>query len=749
LFKSPSAFFTHQIDEYKDFTKHLVNINTTTWTSTNTTDALYQSVDLFASYIAALPTQLANKLANFSFVKAKLRLTITVEGCPYAGGWYIYCFDPLPNGVITTTANHYVLPTPWLNRAVLLPHVDINPGSATTYQIDLPPPTITGYYTLKTVNTNSAAGLGSWGFSRAVAAKLISGTAVAPSLTITMFASLVDPEFIGVTLTMNEESTEGKYSIPLDQTSKVLNLVGQADPELAIYTTPLSIVAKITSVILAAFGFSKPVIPSKFIRVSGAVGNFAHVDGQSDAALVASSCVNAISISDDACPLLNKKDMIVSDLIARPSFLTQFSVLTTDAAGALKASIPITPCWVDKTYIANGQGGIELTPMGWIAATSDAWTGSLTLRFKFIASVFHRSTVAIFYDCGRTKLNAPTVASCYATLPNVTLTISGNTDYDYVVPWKQPDMFLVPDLGFFNVTTAAGTAYAVNGWVYVFVINPTTTNGSTDGIICCVQGFSSDMKFFGLTVNNIEPSITPPTIDLVMSDQIKPGVNTVPDEVGLMTYGEYPHITTKQIASRYTTAIKLTTSSLTALAPLSVVTTVPDGVWMRNALNTGTSNDINSLFSWMAMAYMGVRGSVNFVLDPTGDGQINTRSTYRSVRQVNNLATPLLATNTVKLPAVYDNFMAYTLTSGMVNPVQDFAIPQYYSGMFRPVYPMTSNNVGATQNPVGVTGSTTVNATLVNGTPFTSNDSRVLLALGDDGQFVFFRGVPPILYPAQ
>jgi len=67
---------------------------------------------------------------------------------------------------------------------------------------------------------------------------------------------------------------------------------------------------------------------------------------------------------------------------------------------------------------------------------------------------------------------------------------------------------------------------------------------------------------------------------------------------------------------------------------------------------------------------------------------------------------------------------------------------QYSDGYFRPVYPLCSTTL-VPPLPPGTSTFLQFNAAINTG--FSPNPARVMDALGDDGQFVFFRGIPPVV----
>jgi hypothetical protein len=732
-----SLFKTVQVDVYNDFKEHPVYLGNFMWTPTATGDVgVYAFSDIFALYLASLPAAMVSKLANISYIKAHLRITAVIEGCPYAGGWLRVCFDPIPQrDYVPNNPGWFSFP-PGPARSLLLPGIDVVPGASQSYQIDLPPPTTSGFYNKLPANNLNTSGMGSYGFSRIIISKLVSGTAVSPSCTVSFFGTLIDPEFVGLTLTMNEERRpSGVYSEPLAQISSVASAVSVI-PELGPYATAVSIVSGAASKVLAIFGFSKPQTATQYTRISQCVDNMCHVEGAVDTYVLGTTQNNSLSISDEMCPMLRKKDMVISDLVARPTLINTFSVPTTTAGSAYIGNIPINPSYISKNMLYGG--GLELTPMAWLAYTATQWCGTIDIDLHFVASVFHRGTFCIFYDAGHT-LVTPTLIQCYATLPYVTVNVVGDTKYRYSVPWNSPNVLLPTLPTIVNETWTPGTSYAVNGFLHIFLLNPISTNGSTDPINIQVLASSPDMQFLGLTQSNFSTcSVVLTSNDPSPTFQV--AASTRDKNLALATYGEYPHVTTKQIASRLSTRMGY---DLTVSANFAVRAVVNDSVIMKKTGNLATTDDI-SLLAWMAIGYMGIRGSVEYAFDPSQDATQYMRGSMQVFRETVYIAGSGNSMSAV-LPSrfPYDQFMSYAIANGSINPIFHVSCPQYANGYFRPVYPLSSTTTVTPLSP-GTSTSIAFNGVLT-GVPFTPNSARVFDALGDDGQFVFFRGIPPVV----
>jgi len=232
------------------------------------------------------------------------------------------------------------------------------------------------------------------------------------------------------------------------------------------------------------------------------------------------------------------------------------------------------------------------------------------------------------------------------------------------------------------------------------------------------------------------------------TEDFKCGSSAKHTEIALGVYGEYPHVTTKQIASRQTCAMT-TNVSVTANAAYSVNYTIPDAiVFPNNGIGTtGGTYDNPNLLGWIGMAYLGFRGSKVYTIDSGADSQIMTRAPTRAYRIMGGSYTANISITTVQPSTSVYVYSAYGVVAGNANPYAEFVVPQYYNGYFKPTFPMASSNAGG--NAITATNANVllVEATNPSGSPYTAVACSVLASCGDDGQFVFFTGCPPLAYP--
>lgn len=408
--------------------------------------------------------------------------------------------------------------------------------------------------------------------------------------------------------------------------------------------------------------------------------------------------------------------------------MSQTSVTAAVAAGAQVLSMGVDPtlCFaLDTPAITNGY---ELTPLAHMALGFTYWCGDITVNFEFIASVFHRATFLIAYDPNpsATQVYGPS----YYKLTHEIVQVSGNTSVDIVIPWRQqqPALTTIKPHSSYN-----GTG---NGQITVYLINPVTSNGSTDPIYLNVYQSSSNIRFAIPALTNVtkmNPVLT--SGELVPATLVPFGPPTRLDDFDLRFFGESADRTTKDYASRISPAVLTETinSTTTAGSVLTAITSVSP-----NLCYASSSGSFVNYYSLMALGYLGTRGSISYMstfLYPPIGGTLNPlRVAIYDPYINNNSFSSSFYDGTITPGSFISNYHYAYLT---IHPNFEFTVPHYIPYLFR-------LNVGTSSvtTPESVSIFTSVVATT---TSVTYNE-MLSQGLGDDGQFVFYRGCPTTLF---
>jgi len=472
--------------DFMEYLTHPTKILHITW-GTTTTNALVTK-DLNAAWVAAQTTFFKNKTANLYYYKGVFRIKIVVQGNPIAAGQLAFTFTPRPYAPMLGTTTHVVASSQMHNFRVL-PHLCLDPSKTATYEIDLPVCTPNGWYS----NAPSASH-GSYMVEYFVINTMTSGTAVVPSASVCVYASLVNPSFEGLTQTLSgaftkEKKADGLLSTAAKGISKMASYGSMLFPQIAPHLTLFSSVSGVLGDVLSHFGFSKPpVLENSHLVLNRTCDNYSQKDGRSTAIVLGGSQAQSLAINP-GWGLGDLEDMDIAAICSKSGLVANGLNIPMALAG--ESTLFYFP--VDPGLQMGTTSSFYYTPLGGIANMFSYWCGDLDFEFEFVSSVFHRGTILIAWDPAGISSAFPSFTDALTTLKNVTVDVSGNTSVKITIPYKQPMPWLSVGGPLTRVNTA--TFGAGNGMIYMYVVNPVTNNGSTDGITFNVYLSSSNIRF--------------------------------------------------------------------------------------------------------------------------------------------------------------------------------------------------------------------------------------------------------------
>jgi len=689
--------------------------------------------DLFGLYISTASTlPLGVKLQNFSYVHCKLRVRVVVQGQPFAAGLVALSFTPEPHDNINTNISLSTLTTSDITNYLVKPHLILDPSKTETYEILLDCPLPIGYFPIKDTT------FGSYFMDLVPVNPLFSGTAVAASMNMCVYVSLVEPSFQAMTLfsgELQEERKEGGVvSRTVNSIAHLTSMVGNVFPSLSPYTTPLAAIGGGAGKILSLFGFSKPsethvdsVVLNRF------VDNYCHFDGISAAPVLAGTAGNSLSISGSIAGA-DPNDMLLRNIAAKKGYLRTVPIATTNVFGDLLHKMNVYPMMA-----ATFGAGNTVTPLAGASTPFHYWSGDITLTFEIVASVFHRCTVLIAYDPYPNAAD-PSLTTALQTLQNVTVAVSGNTTTEVTIPWSQPKPW--GTLGAFNTGTfKTGGDQGINGGVYVYLINPVTSNGSTDNIAMNIY-IHSDNITWALPESGLVSGLTFQT-RLLSGDLVEP------TQVSFGPKSDLSLLTLRSFGENYNSVKDLTSKlTLSEYGPVTVTAgtnnlffswIAPNIPYLKtSAADVLPLFPINNLLTWFASAYVGYRGAMRYVCmiqdqDRNGNKTLGKRfvmqNAWTGTPQSFGMGT-LAASEFANVPQRY----AFTYSQRDFCPNAEITAPMLYPYDFVPM----RRNVSRLTNYVEILLDLTGSATDLN------LNQQMLTASGDDAMFVRFVGWSPI-----
>lgn len=717
---APPDYSVLNTSSYTGFEEHMVKIYHSTITSATGSSIVFTNlIGAYLASVAGLP--MGKKLDNLNLLDCSIGIRIVVQGQPFAAGKVVFAFTPNPKAVNDTVnfATHGPLLLNPVNGMVV-PHVDIDPGASETYDLTLPNVSPTGVYGLKTETD-----MGSYAMTRLVISPLLSGTATSPSMTVCVYMWLIKPKLEGLTLlslASKEGAGSGNLSYAVKTAGKYAGLVAPVFPPLTPAITLFSSVAGVVGDVLSFFGFRKSqVLDNTFFVQNRQVDNWSHVDGKSTAFVLGDSGFVHLSI-DPGVGVGDGDEMSISKIVSIPGYVGSVSITPAMASGALLTEFCVSPT---TSYQATN---FYPTPMAGAAICFEYWAGDITFDFEVIASIFHRATLLVAFDSSY-GLAAPTLESVVQTLPNVTIAVSGRSRTSVEIPWRKNALWA--KVTQFEALDSTGSA-TQNGKIYVYLVNPLTSNGSTDPIKINIYAYSRNLSLEFPTTRLLSSCTA--QVEL-LSTAVSFGTTRQNDK-SLLSFGVRLN-SMKELASKMGAYIgndQMVTPA--TVAEFYGVRICPTVTFPTNILSVAAdgSSMYPTFAGWIGMAYLTTRGGVrmSYYAD-SGEHMVMTGPKYAST-SVGNGGTSGSnagwANNTLPSPSIVNATTAVTAAA----PTLDVVVPQIHPFKFR------TNKVAVTGFPSNVHFSHKMVNILVD----TVIRQRVLAGAADDVTFGFFVGWPPV-----
>lgn len=723
-------------EDYRSFLRRPARLVHQTITSATTGTTIITD-DLIASIFNSSVTSvsLLKKFSNFMSVEADIVLSFVTQGQPFASGKVVYSACPLPRFQIGTVASVTDFPELTDYQWPTLPHVDLDPGATTTHELRLPNCSPTGRYTVK-----STEEMGSYQLRRTIVNNLISGTSVAPTFSVCVYMWLENVRFSGVTFTalssnvlIEEKRPGGLLSQMFEGISKSTASMRPMFPAASVELSLFSQLASSASQALSYFGYSKPQqLENRAEVLNRHVDNWSHVDGASTALVLGDTQAPKLSIN----PMIAcgpPDDMLISHVCSKPGLAGTLPITPATAAGTLAWSVYLSP-----TTCAGSAVQYTPTPLAGTAICFEYWAGDLTVTFEIIATIFHRLTLMVAWE---PNINAalPTSINEAFALQHTLIEVSGRTKATVTCPMTTTDLLLrVPEFSA-NAFVTDPNRDSTLGKLYVYVVNPLTSNGSTDNIAVNYYFHSDNIRFYGPSTEKIRDLKY--QIDALASNEVIFGTKTDLSKYDYITFGRSVN-SFKELASKLSLA-QYEIVSVSTLSPNSFIGFSAPFVPAKliDLVSPSGTEPSTSLLNWVGQGFLGYRGSIRYMFfaeDTLATSVVD--SNYLSlINTVTNISyngnDDLLLSSNNFYPLIYDA-NAVTASTKDVSPAHDVVVSyqQPFSYVsFRNIWSQLRNNLQVFTGVRTPTANGEIEMTLLNGA-------------GDDATFIWFLGWPPVRY---
>lgn len=602
----------------------------------------------------------------------------------------------------------------------------------------------------------------------------------------------------------DQANTSGFISGPataISNAAGALSSIGAIKP----YALATQQVANLTASVARNLGFSSPVMTKApdFI-VPRPQGQMAVTTVPSTAAKLTVDDKQEVTIDPRVSGLSDEDSLNIKSIASRESYYKSFTWEVGAGPESSIFEMRVTPAVWDVSGIAPNIA-VHLPACAVAALPFTYWTGSMRYRFQVVVSSFHKGRLRITYEPHTLSGDANDEYNVnYGRVIDLseendfTIEIGPSMDTTYMRHLSPP----TAPFGNLWDTLPLPTSTVDNGIFRLSVVNPLTVPNSTINNDVQINVFVSAgddfqvaspdntflsglMPFPTLVARDIDPSIQPDGVDEERSVEPQSGVENPLDQdtVEMSAPNQYQvdnigvgeqHLDNlnkvfmgesvtsfRSLLKRYETheVFRLEAGSITYGRPSHPM---PKGFVTGGVHETAASAKYNyvnfTLFNFIRYAFSGYRGSMRWKIVPSGYTVgvdtylvLHATRTPASTSQTNVYKTvlPIAAGSFSEIAArnvltsnradgrFPGNYMLGGAISDMryANPVLDFEVPYYSEERFVPGKPAQS---------LMTDGSRVLGFRIHAETNMTSTVSHLLnmVAMGDDGQMLFWTGMP-------
>ena len=571
-----------------------------------------------------------NKLKNYGLIRGQLHVKVTITANPFTYGALLMSYTPLVDKVTASIETS----TGALQNSQK-PHIWVWPQDNSGGEIVLPFFWRSNYVNLLT--TTDTDRLGEL-FFEVVTALDTANDATVPDLTIQVYAWMTDvmlecPTTMAI-LQAGTEYTQG----PVERVSSAIAAVANAAqqvPFIAPFALATEIGARAISGIASIFGWSKVLeienCRSYKNRVTHGMAS-SDISDAGDKLAINPKC--ELSVDPRIVNLSGQDELTMSYLLQKEAYIANSNWLASDAVGAQLFEIPIWPMLmriVDQTTHQD----LTMTPMAYFGTMFQYWRGDIVLRFRLVASRFHRGRIKITFE--------PQGEVGAGEYSNVAITkiidITEECDFEMTIPYMQEYPWLKnrfdpadsDSIGYdYGKTGSAAHADSItNGTVRVQVFTTLTSPQAAPS--CHVLAFARGAPSLEMAVPRDIGANNLSHLELQAGEEIQ--TNQAHPERFRVNFGE--SITSlRQVLCRSTLSHNYKPFSLGSTDEDQLVSVIkyqrlpaapgynPDAYLYSESLLTPTTNKRFTFtqmhpINWVAPCFAGLRGGVQHTLVST------------------------------------------------------------------------------------------------------------------------------------
>lgn len=425
---------------------------------------------------------IANRLAHFKNLKAKLKIQVMINGNPFYYGRGLMSYLPLPN----TDGVSRDRPTQEadLVEATQRPHVFIDPCLSEGGELECP---FVWPKACLDIPSREWRKMGRV-VIRSVNPLRHSNGGVDP-LRVTVFVYAENVELstptsqVPVFLAPQSGGSEyGSISLPASNVASIASVLSNM-PVIGRFARATEMVASNVAKIAVMFGYSRPrAIPAQLALVRH-FGETSVTNFPDTSLSLALDSKKEITVDPRVCGLDGQDEMCISSIAQRECWIGSFVWSENDSPDTHLYSIDVHPM--------NGQidttGAFHLSPAAFVSLPFEFWKGSMEIRLQVACSAYHRGRLRVVYDPDWVK-----DPGSYNTNYSAMVDITEATEMTFKIGWSQnldylrvgdlEDMFLqAPAAG--NILARVTKNHNANGRLGIYVVNDLTSPADTDSAV--------------------------------------------------------------------------------------------------------------------------------------------------------------------------------------------------------------------------------------------------------------------------
>jgi hypothetical protein len=475
--------FNEHDDDAAAFAKYLsrpVIIDTFTWAESDTFSTSPRTIYPWKLYFNN--TYIKNKLANFSRLHCKLKLTFRFNASPFYYGSMRACYDPMSSGRMDPLGSNDLVS---LSQT---PGVFIEPQEASSAELVLP-----FLYPEDWIDTSHASIFDAVGkimfllYSPLRSANGATGT----GMTITTYCEALDVEVCGPSVVTVLQS--GIISGPA---SAIATAAGSftSHAKVGPYAKAIKVGATLVSSVAKMFGFSNPPNTVDVQPFQNKVYHaFANTETSMPLDKLAIDPKNEVVLDNRVAGIDPCDELEIASIVTRPSYIGSVDWSNAQAVNTRLLFGQVSPN-IDLTSSITAATVHNMTPSAWVANMFRFWRGTMKLHFKVIRSKYQKGRLMVNWDPNGALDGSGWETAVFTKVFDLSSTEQG---FDFVIPYKAVSPWLKTGSASTISTTNPGYEKTnCNGNWQLLIVNQLT--GPLASNTVSVQVFASaceDMEF--------------------------------------------------------------------------------------------------------------------------------------------------------------------------------------------------------------------------------------------------------------